>query len=239
MAELGLILVHSPLLGAFSWRDVASRLRADGYTAIVPDFTPVMLKQPPLYRKIADSIAMEVESLQGNIVLVGHSGAGALLPVVAAAVGRRARGLMFVDAILPHPGKTWFDTVPADLTMRLKAQAAEGFLPPWHEWWPPQVMARLLPDDVLRMNFVEKLRRRPLAYFNEKALDVEVPRSMACGYLQLSSAYEAEAIQARAAGWSVDHYPLGHLAMVTDAGAVASLIQDFATNLEGKGRSAR
>ena len=228
MAALGLVLVHSPLLGVFCWQNVAVHLRAVGYDTIVPDFVPVLLKHPPFYPKIADVIAQAADSLSGEIVLVGHSGAGALLPVVARAIGRKVRGALFVDAILPHPRKTWFDTVPPDFAARVRALSSNGFLPPWHEWWPLQVMAGLLPDDMERKNFAQKLERRPLAYFDEMAPDIDLPALVQCRYLQLSPAYEVEAEMARGLGWSVDYCPLGHLAMLTDAINLGDCIQHAA-----------
>ena len=45
------------------------------------------------------------------LVLVGHSGADALLPSVAAACDAAVAAAVFVDAILPHPGASWFDGV--------------------------------------------------------------------------------------------------------------------------------
>jgi hypothetical protein len=53
------------------------------------------------------------------VVLAGHSGAGALLPAIVdeIAAGGDAADVavhcaIFVDAILPHPGQTWFETAP-------------------------------------------------------------------------------------------------------------------------------
>ena len=233
MAEPGLVLVHSPLLGAFSWRDVASRLRTAGGHVIAPDFSHALLEASPLYPKIAGAIAKDVEELPGDIVLIGHSGAGALLPSVAAAVGPRVRGFLFVDAILPEfPGMSWLDTVPTDFATRVRELSSDGFLPPWHEWWPSHVIAHLLPDNVQRTAFIENLDRRPFAYFDEKTPDIELPTTARCAYLQLSPGYETEAKRAQASGWPVDSCSLGHLAMVTEAAELARRIQDSIANLE-------
>jgi hypothetical protein len=231
MAAPGLVLVHSPLLGAFCWQKVAARLCADGYVVIVADFASVLFEQPPFYPKIARAIAKDAEEASGDIVLVGHSGAGALLPIIAMTIGRRVRGLLFVDAILPHPGKAWLDTVPPDFATRLKALSSDGFLPPWHEWWPSEVMARLVPDRAVRKNFVGNLDRQPLEYFAEIAPEVELSALVKCGYLQLSSAYETEAATVRSLGWPVDYCPLGHLAMVTDPDSLARHIARLVTDI--------
>jgi pimeloyl-ACP methyl ester carboxylesterase len=231
MAEPGLVLVHSPLLGAFSWQGVASRLRAGGHRVIAPDFSQALLEASPLYPKIARAIAKDVEELPGDIVLIGHSGAGALLPSIAAAVGPRVRGILFVDAVLPHPGMSWLNTVPPDFATRVRELSSDGFLPPWHEWWPPHVIAHLLPDGVQRTTFMENLDRRPFAYFDEKTPDIEIPATARCAYLQLSPGYETEAERSRELGWPVESRSLGHLAMVTEAAKLARHIQGSVANL--------
>jgi pimeloyl-ACP methyl ester carboxylesterase len=232
MAEPGLVLVHSPLLGAFSWRDVASRLRTAGHRVVTPDFSQALLEASPFYPKIARAIAKDVEEFPDDIVLIGHSGAGALLPSIAAAVGPRVRGLLFVDAVLPHPGMSWLDTVPTDFATRVRELSSDGFLPPWHEWWPPHVIAHLLPDDFQRTAFIENLDRRPFAYFDEKTPDIEIPAAARCAYLQLSPGYETEAKRAQASGWPVDSCTLGHLAMVTEAAKLVRRVQNSVANLD-------
>ncbi len=41
--------------------------------------------------------------------------------------------MVFVDALLPHPGESWFAGVPPELGARACASLAkDGRLPPWH-----------------------------------------------------------------------------------------------------------
>ena len=83
------------------------------------------------------------------IILVGHSGAGSQLPAFAEQLGGVERA-MYVDALLPHPGRSWAQTVPAAFVDRLESQTVDGMLPPWPEWWGDEAMRALLPDDALR-----------------------------------------------------------------------------------------
>ena len=66
----------------------------------------------PYYPKYAMAAAAAVDGTSDPVVVVGHSAAGALLPAIAEAVGDRTRGAVFVDAMLPQPGRSWFDTAP-------------------------------------------------------------------------------------------------------------------------------
>jgi hypothetical protein len=109
-----LVSLHSPLVGPLTWQPAAASLRAAGYHVAVPSLTGVVDTGPPYYRKLAGRVAETIR--QANparaVVLIGHSGAGALLPAAADATGTPVAAAMFVDAILPHPGVVWFDTAP-------------------------------------------------------------------------------------------------------------------------------
>src|SRR5271170_1235421 len=105
MPELTLVLVHSPLVGPLTWEPTAKRLRQMGYQVLVPSLAGIVGGAPPYYRKLAGRAA---DAAGTGPVLVAHSGAGALLPAIAEQT--QARAAIFVDAILPHPGLSWFDT---------------------------------------------------------------------------------------------------------------------------------
>src|SRR5205823_5194873 len=96
------------------------------------------------------------------VVLVAHSGAGALVPSVAVACDGVVEAAVFVDAILPHPGTSWFDNAPASLREHLRTLAADTWLPPWHQWFPPGTLDDLLPDPDLRSRFIAELPRLPV-----------------------------------------------------------------------------
>jgi hypothetical protein len=144
-------------------------------------------------------------------------------------------GVIFADAILPHPGRSWFDTAPTALREQLRAGAQAGQLPPWTDWWPPGALARLVPDAAVLAEATAGLEPIPLAYFEEPAPQAEL--SAACAYLQLSGAYDEEARAARGYGWPNARLPLHHLAMLTHAetvaGALASLAADLADGPHG------
>ncbi|WP_407925052.1 alpha/beta fold hydrolase [Amycolatopsis pittospori] len=106
-----LLLVHSPLVGPLTWESTATCLRDEGWSVVVPSLTAVVEDGPPYYRKFAESAARALDS-GGPVVLVGHSGAGALLPVIAEVAGDDVRGAVFVDALLPHPGRAAGSTPP-------------------------------------------------------------------------------------------------------------------------------
>lgn len=216
-----LVLLHSPLVSAATWSKVAPLLRARGHTVATPDLAPALRAGPPYYPRLAEAVAAR------DAILVVHSGAGALVPAIAARTP--PAGAIFVDALLPHPGKAWFETVPEALGARLRALAKDGWLPPWHRWWPDGALRPLFVDDAAHDAFVADLTDLPLDYFEESA--PAVPLAMPSAYLQLSEGYGAEAAAAERAGWPHERLALNHLAMLSQPGPVGAAIERLAMQL--------
>ena len=105
-AKPTIVLVHGAWAGPSSWDEVASRLQKDGYTVDVP--------VNPLRSLSGDSayLASYLSSINGPIVLVGHSYGGAV--ITNAATGNpNVKALVYVDAFIPDQGQSLVDlTVP-------------------------------------------------------------------------------------------------------------------------------
>ncbi len=219
-----LVLLHSPLVAPATWDRLGSVLGARGHEVVVPDLVPVMQGDPPYYPRLAQTAAAAVS---GKPILVVHSGAGALVPAVAALAP--VAGAIFVDALLPHPGESWFETAPESLEARLHSLARDGMLPPWHCWWPEKALRALLPAPGLFEAFANGLPPLPLAYFQECAPQIALATPSA--YLQLGEMNAAEADWAAAQGWPVARLALHHLAMLTHPAAIAVEIERLAARL--------
>jgi hypothetical protein len=222
------VLVHSPLVGPLAWQPVARLLAARGHAVRVPSLLDVINGDGPYYGTIAELVGTP---LTEPVVLVGHSGAGALLPVIAAAAPVPPAAVVFVDALLPHPGRTWFDTAPPELAAHVRALSRSGVLPPWDQWFPADAIAELLPDPLLRKQFSAELPELPLAYFDEPAPAVAPLPEGRCGYLRLSEAYRAEAEDAQRAGWPIDHEDADHLALLTRPERIVAAIDRLRAEL--------
>jgi hypothetical protein len=224
-----LVLLHSPLLGPMCWRPAAAVLRGRGREVETPSWPRLSTLGDDAYAALANSMAATL-GRGGPAVVVAHSGAGALIPSVAALAKGSLAGVVYCDAILPHPGLSWLDTAPPNLASQLLAGARDGRLPPWDQWWPPGALERLIPDHRLRMALVEELEPIPVGYFEELAPELELEAPTA--YLQLSGAYVEEAQTGGRRGWPVVRLPLHHLAMLTHAEAVAGAVLGLAERLE-------
>jgi hypothetical protein len=218
MAPL-VVLVHSPSVGPRTWRDVADELHRAGIVAVVPDLRRVTELGPPYWptvvRAVVEAIGELPSGATGPLVLVPHSNAGLFVPATVVASPRPIAGVVFVDAALPQTGQARCPVAPPQMLDRLRSMADEdGYLPRWTDWWDVEDVAALLPDPAVREEVVADQPRLPLAYFEQ---DVPVPATwplVPCAYLQLSQAYEAEAHEARRAGWPVDVAPGEHLNQV-------------------------
>jgi len=207
VSDPSFVLVASPFTGSFAWSKVADVLRARGARAAVLDADAVSLDPP--------------------VVLVAHSGGGPRLPALAARTPGVA-GMVLVDGLLPHPGRSWAQTVPDAFAAKLKAEATDGRLRPWPEWWGEERMRELLPDDDLRAEFARACPAVPVATIDEVMPELPDPPAV---FVQLSAAYTPEVDAARARGWPVLTRDAQHLALLTEPDAIADLVQRAATLL--------
>ena len=222
-----LALVHSPLVGPATWQAVAEVLRDEGEFVVVPDLTRSVAAGPPVLPAVQQAAADAVDASRpdGSVALVGHSGAGPLLPGIADRTVAPVRALIYVDSLLPQAGVSWFDRAPHDLADHMHGLARDGLLPPWNEWFEAGAVEELLPDPLVRRRFVAELPRLPLVCFDEAM----PPASWdgPSGYILLSEAYQRDAAQARRQDWPVLERRGHHLSMLTDPANIASAIHEL------------
>jgi len=213
------VLVHSPFLGPASMRPLADALAAHGHPAVLLDLRPSVVSAPVhqvLVGAFADAIGEE--DLAGPVVLIGHSGAGPLLPAFADALEDTVTGLVFLDAGLPTPGRSWRDDVP-ELYARLKTVSRDGRLPRWQRWFEPDPLVELVADEKLRDEIADEAPEVPVAFLKEPRPDVEWTGP--AGYVALSAAYDTDVTKATSLGWPVRRLDSHHLATATDPDPVA------------------
>jgi pimeloyl-ACP methyl ester carboxylesterase len=196
----GYLLVASPFTGPFAWSKVADVLRVRGERVAVHDSADAPPDLP--------------------VVLVAHSGGGPRLPALAAH-RPGVVGMVLVDALLPHPGRSWAQTVPDAFAEKLKGEAVDGRLQPWPAWWGEARMRELIPDDQMRAAFVDACPAVPVEQIDEVMPELPDPPAV---FVQLSEAYTPEAEAARARGWPVLTIDTNHLALLTAPEEIADVV---------------
>ncbi|MBP2702938.1 alpha/beta hydrolase [Microbispora sp. RL4-1S] len=226
MAEPMIVLVHSPLVGPKTWWPVAERLRARGRSVVVPSLVDTVSSPPPRYLALADTVCSAAEGGPADaMTLVVHSGAGGLVPSIVDRTALPVDAVVFVDATLPYSGQSWMDTAPAELVESLRRSAGpDGFLPPWHEWFPPEAISELLPDPRIRAELCAEIPRVPWAYLEEIAPEVAGWQDRPCGYVRLSDGYDDVTAEAGRRRWPVVRHDGHHLSAVTGPEAVTHAI---------------
>ena len=232
-------LVHSPLTGPAAWGRLPGVLRDRGHDVAVVDVQDD--DTPPYAARFVARAALQVRDAAADrpVVLVGHSGAGYLLPLLGAA--RRAarspvRGYLFVDAGLP-PSR------PASRRDQLRTEdpgfadeldtllGAGGRFPEWTD----DGLRELVPDDAGRAALVASLRPRGADFFDEPLPIAADWPDAPCGYLHLTTSYDGAARVAGMRGWPVrgrpDDRPGGHFAALVEPAAVADDLEALLSQL--------
>ncbi|MCB7134987.1 alpha/beta fold hydrolase [Cellulosimicrobium marinum] len=141
------VLVPGFWLGAWAWDDVVPHLRAAGlvpHAVTLPGLRPqdTAADRARVTRDDhVDAVARLVDGLEGDVVLVGHSGGGPVVQQVADRDPRRIARVVYVDTGPLVDGAALNPTLPAD--------AAEVPLPSWDELAEQGSSTDGLDDDAL------------------------------------------------------------------------------------------
>jgi pimeloyl-ACP methyl ester carboxylesterase len=220
------VLIHSPLVGPATWEPVRVELRRRGVQAAVPVLRDEPGMDVPYWRQQVESVVTAMRGAPAGqpLVLVGHSGAGALLPALGAALGRPIAAYVFVDAGIHVDGLSrleMMDAEDAPFAGQLRAHLEAGGSYP--EWTDEQLEVAI-PDHERRKAVLAEMRPRGLDFFSEPIpVQAGWPDAPAA-YLQFSPAYDVPAATARELGWSVRAIEGGHFLILIDPETVAEAI---------------
>ena len=224
------VLVHSPLVGPGTWGAVADELRRRGLGAVAPSLHGAGGEERPYWERHARAAARGVARLPADrpLVLVGHSGAGPLLPAIRRAIGRPVAGYIFVDAGIPEDGKSRLDLLRLETPGATGGAGEEGGLQPR---WTDEDLREELPDEGLRRLVLSELRPQPLAYRAEPIPVFAGWPDAPCGYLKLTPFYDVYAERVRREGWSYREMDAGHFHMLLAPAAVAGALVALAREM--------
>jgi hypothetical protein len=217
------LLLHSPLVGPSTMKPMVSALEAFGWEAFVIDNRDG-LESPTMFLEHAAR-----QTRWKNAVLIGHSGAGAFLPALAAKCDALAS--VFVDAVLP-PREGAFRPSASFIAFLDTVTTHDGLLARWDKWWPAGVVENLVPQRVMRDAITAEFPRVSRRFYDH---DVEVPAGWSersCCYLGLSPAYDQECERAMTWRWPVQRLNGQHLDIAANSAVVADAVVALISELK-------
>lgn len=225
------VLVHSPLTGPAAWGQLPDRLRNDQIDVVVVDVDDD--DEPPFADGYVRRAVAQIADAEpaAPIVLVAHSGAGALLPAIAAAL-QSTGGYVFLDAVLPLPGQpSRLDLLQEEGGGFVAAFAASLRAGAWFPTWTVDELADIVPDAQDRVSLVQSLRPRGHDFFTEPLPDTGTWPDAPCGYLRTSAAYDHWVGVAEQRGWPIVARDLGHFAALANPEATRDALLELSNRL--------
>ena len=235
------VLLHSPLTGLLTWAQVANELWDRGIDVVVPGLasdTAAWRAGTTYWQQHVQQVAESVAQLRSEgadsadpddaVVLVGHSGAGVLLPAIGETLERCVAAFIFCDADLPQDGTSRFDSfADANDVQSLRRAAIDEMLPPF----PEAMLEPTIPDPVVRSQFREDLRSTPIEVYEEP---IPVPDGWPdapvayLGFSKSRGSYPTSIKTAVESGWPFSELEGAHFHMLVDPGRVARALVDLA-----------
>jgi hypothetical protein len=222
------VLIHSPLVGPLTWSLVATEMRQRGLNVFVPTLRDSPGVNEPFWKQHLESVLQALVNVRKDtpLILIAHSGAGPLLPVIRGSLPNPVDAYMFVDAGIPHRNASRLDLMKiedpgwaSDFQKELEGGAR-------FPTWSFDALQQVIPDEALRRQMVAELQPRGLDFFTEPIPVFDGWPDAPCIYIQFSDPYRQPAEQARQASWPVHQLEAGHFHMLEDAKTVTDLIVD-------------
>ena len=209
----------TPILQPHGMRVVTPQLRATGDDATTP-------AQVTLDDWIDDLVA--AIDAEAEVTLVAHSFAGYVAAGALGRMVRNVRAVLFVDAVLPVPGASWFQTMGAEVEEFMRSIARNGATP----WFTRQQLDAMYAGHGFShadMTWMEEhVTPQPLGTFTQVATDrpiASLAPDVALHYLRCTrTSPPAASITSATPGWSFSTLDSSHWPMVTAPDALSRSI---------------
>jgi len=229
-----IVLVHGAWADGSSWSGVATRLQQQGYPVRVP---PVTLRS---LAGDSSNLAQFLSTIDGPIVLVGHSYGGGVITNMAPDPDVKA--LVYVDAFVPAEGEVLGDLPGPDSALAVADPTTIfDFVP--YTGGPPGDVEIYLKKDIFRTAFASDLpeHRADVLWASQRPITASalhepagvpawqsVPSWYALGTRDMIIPPSAQQAMADRAGSTVVRVRAGHLSPVSRPGAVTDVIEEAA-----------
>jgi hypothetical protein len=220
------LLIHSPLVGAFTWSLVADQMRGRGLDVIVPILKDSPDSKEPYWKQHAESVSRTLVDIPKDIhlTLVAHSGTGPLLPAIRAGISNPIHAYVFVDAGIPKDGWSRLGLMREENIQWAEQLQAELECGDRFPNWSSEELREIIPDENLRDQLVAEIHPRALDFFIEPLPVFQDWPEAQCIYILFSPPYARAEIQAKQLGWKTYKLEAGHFHMLVDPLTVTEMI---------------
>ena len=231
------VLVHGAFHGGWCWQKVSKQLRIEGDLVYTPTLSGLGEHKNTLNSKvdlnthITDIVNLILSEDLHNVILVGHSYAGAVIAGVADRIPERLSKLVFLDAMLMKNGQSALDVSPKDIRenfIRSATQFDKGLSLPF---MPAEFFGVTDIHDIKWVN--ERLTNQPFSTFTQPLLlkhayGNHLPLTyIACTNPELR-AIKPFADETRASrDWNYLELKTGHDAMITMPVELAQMLESL------------
>jgi hypothetical protein len=191
---------------------------------------PILTDQPaskqPYWKQHAESVPQALAHIpkSQSITLVGHSGAGPLLPVIHQTLANPISAYVFVDASIPQDGASRLDLMKAEDPDWAKEFQKKLEIGSRYPTWDFDDLSEIIPDEGLCRQMIAEIRPRGLSFFTESIPVFSGWPDAPCVYIRFSKPYQKPATKAQEDGWPTYELEAGHFHMLVDRVAVTDII---------------
>ena len=232
------VLVHGSWLGGWCWRRVEERLRSSGHRVYAPTMTGVGDRSHLISHQITlDTWVTDIEQLLrceelSEVVLVGHSFGGRVVTGLADRCPELIKRIVFLDSALPISGRSLFDQLSADARAeRIASTASSGGM----SIPPPTALALGVFDPADQAWVNRRLTPQPLGT-NAVPLVFSEPigKGLPITFVEFTNPVFPASVRAvqfakSQPGWDIKSLATGHMAMISEPEALASMLLEVAT----------
>jgi pimeloyl-ACP methyl ester carboxylesterase len=230
------VLVHGAWHGSWCWKRVRKALQDQGHQVFTPTLTGLAershLLSPGvnLDTHIDDVVNLVRWEELSDVVLCGHSYAGAVISGAADRIPDRIRSLVYLDAFLLEDGESLHDTLPEDQ----RQMQLDGVKNAGDGWKVPPIPGEFFyvnAQDLAWMN--AQCTLQPLATFQQKLRLTGAGRGVGNVTFVLATGYDHSPFppfyeKAKARGWKTLSVPCGHDVMLDMPAELTKLLIDAA-----------
>jgi len=164
------VLVHGAWHGSWCWKRVRSALQELGHEVFTPTLTGIaervhlLSPQVDLDTHIADIVNLIRWEELSDVVLCGHSYAGAVISGVADRIPDRVGALVYLDAFVLENGQSLHDTLP----LPVRDAQLEGARESGEGWKVPPIPAEAFHVNAQDLDWVNRqCTMQPLRTFQQ------------------------------------------------------------------------